>query len=120
MGRSVTLLQQLAEIELEIGRIDEQLAFANQPLDLAFSLELIRDFVAKKALDVRSAFDAEPGKARQILANHIEKLILTPRETEDGPVYDVSGDIDLFGGDQAAMGLVIKATTSRRPGAKRV
>ena len=120
MGRSVTLLQQLAEIELEIGRIDEQLAFANQPLDLAFSLESIRDFVAKKALDFRSAFDAEPGKARQILANHIEKLILTPRETEYGPVYDVSGDIDLFGGDQAAMGLVIKATTSRRPGAKRV
>src|SRR6185437_7245903 len=119
MGHSVTLLQQLAEIELEIGRIDEQLAFANQPLDLAFSLESIRDFVAKKALDFRSAFDAEPGKARQILANHIEKLILTPRETEDGPVYDVSGDIDLFGGDQAAMGLVIKATTGRQPGGKK-
>ena len=47
---------------------------------------------------------------RRILANHIEKLILTPRETEDGPVYDVSGDIDLFGGDRTAMGLVVKAT----------
>jgi len=115
MGHSATLLHQLAGIESEIERIDEQLAMANQPLDLAFSLELIRDFVSEKALDFRMAFDAEPGKARQILANHIEKLILTPRETADGPVYDVSGDIDLFGGDRAAMGLVLKATTGRGP-----
>lgn len=46
-----------------------------------------------------------PSKARQILANHIEKLILTPKETDNGPVYEVSGDIDLFGGDRTAMSL---------------
>jgi chromosome segregation ATPase len=69
MGHSATLLQQLAGIESEIERIDERLALANQPLDLAFSLELIRDFVCQKALDFRAAFDSEPGRARQILAN---------------------------------------------------
>jgi hypothetical protein len=46
MGHSATLLQQLAGIESEIERIDEHVALANQPLDLAFSLELIRDFVS--------------------------------------------------------------------------
>ena len=51
MGHSATLFQQLAGIESEIERIDERLALANQPLDLAFSLELIRDFVSQKALD---------------------------------------------------------------------
>jgi site-specific DNA recombinase len=119
MGHSATLLQQLAGIESEIGRLDERLALANQPLDLAFSLESIRDFVARKALDFKAAFDSEPTKARQILAKHIEKLILTPRETESGPVYDVSGDIDLFGGDRTAMGLVVKGTPGRQPGGEK-
>ncbi|GGA80629.1 hypothetical protein GCM10011507_34830 [Edaphobacter acidisoli] len=50
--------------------------------------------------DLRSAFDLEPAKARQILANHIGKLILTPRGTEDGPIYEVSGDIDLLAGTE--------------------
>lgn len=76
MGHSATLLQQLAGIESEIARIDERLALANQPLDLAFSLESIRDFVTRKALDFKAAFDSEPTKARQILAKHI----LTPEK----------------------------------------
>jgi len=119
MGHSATLLQQLATIESEIEQIDERLALANQPLDLAFSLESIRDFVAAKSLDFRAAFDSEPAKARQILANHIEKLILTPKETQSGPVYDVSGDIDLFGGDRTAMNLVVKASMGRQAGGKK-
>ncbi len=65
-------------------------------MDLEFSLESIRDFVADKALDFKAAFDSEPVKAKEILACHIDQLVLTPRETDEGPVYDVSGDIDLF------------------------
>jgi site-specific DNA recombinase len=113
MGHSATLLQQLATVESEIERIDERLAVANQPLDLAFSIETIRDFVADKTLDFKAAFDSEPVKAKEILARHIERLVLTPREAEDGPVYDVSGDIDLFGGDGRAMTLVADAYTGR-------
>ena len=113
MGHSATLLQQLATLESEIQKIDERLAVANQPLDLAFSLESIRDFASDKALDFQAAFNAEPGKAKEILAAYIEQLILTPRNTEDGMVYDVSGDIDLFGGDGKAMGLVVEAYTGR-------
>lgn len=113
MGHSATLLQQLATLESEIERIDERLAVANQPLDLAFSLESVRDFVSHKALDFRAAFDAEPGKAKEILAGHIDQLVLMPRETAGGMVYDVSGDIDLFGGDGKAMGLVVEAYSGR-------
>jgi site-specific DNA recombinase len=113
MGHSATLLQQLAMLESEIQKIDERLAVANQPLDLAFSLESIRDFVSDKALDFRAAFDAEPGKAKEILAGHIDQLVLTPRATENGTVYEVSGDIDLFGGDGKAMSLVVEAYTGR-------
>lgn len=86
MGHSTTLLQQLATVEAEIERIDERLVLANQPLDIAFSLESIRDFVAAKALDFKAAFNAEPAKAKEMLARHIERLVLTPQETEDGMV----------------------------------
>ena len=98
MGHSTTLLQQLASVESEIERIDERLALANQPVDLAFSLEALRDFAAEKSADLAAAFDATPEKAKEILSGHIEKLVLTPRQGADGMVYDVSGDIDLFGG----------------------
>ena len=111
MGHSATLLQQLTTVESEIERIDEHLALANQPRDLAFSLESIRDFVSDKALDLRAAFNAEPGKAKEILAGHIDQLVLTPRATGDVMIYDVSGDIDLFGGDGTAMSLVVEAYT---------
>jgi hypothetical protein len=113
MGHSAPLLQQLATLESEIQKNDERLSVANQPLDLAFSLESIRDFVSDKALDLQATFNAEPGKAKEILAAYIEQLILTPRNTEDGMVYDVSGEIDLFGGDGKAMGLVVEAYTGR-------
>jgi hypothetical protein len=69
--------------------------------------------VSDKALDFLAAFDAEPGKAKEILAGHIDRLVLMPRETEDGMVYNVSGDIDLFGGDGKAMSLVVEAYTGR-------
>jgi site-specific DNA recombinase len=113
MGHSKTLLQQLATVESEIGAIDERLAAANQPLDMAFSLESIRDFVSDKAMDFKAAFEAEPGKAKEILAGHIDQLILTPKEGKDGMVYDVSGDIDLFGRDGKAATLVVDAYTGR-------
>jgi hypothetical protein len=98
---------------LEIERIDERLAMANQPLDLAFSLESIRDFVADKTLDLKAAFDAEAVRAKEILACHIDQLILTPRETGEGSVYDVSENIDLFGGDGKAMSLLADACSGR-------
>ncbi len=94
MENSATLLRQLGAVESEMERIDERLTVANQSLNLAFSLELIRDFVSDKALDFRAAFNAESGKAKEILASHIDQLVLTPRATDDGMVYDVSGDID--------------------------
>ena len=94
-----------------IEQADERLGVANQPLDLAFSLESIRNFVTDKALDFGAAFDAEPAKAKEILARHIDKLVLTPRETEDSMGYDVFGDLDLLGGDARAMSLVVEAYT---------
>ncbi len=69
----------------------------------------LRKFVAEKALDLQGVLRADITAARQALAKHIKrKLVLTPKETLDGPVLEVSGDMDLFGGDERVMQLVAR------------
>jgi hypothetical protein len=54
-------------------------------------------------MDFKAVFDSEFPKAKEILAQHIDRLVLTPKETEDGMVYDVSGISTYFGGDGKIM-----------------
>jgi hypothetical protein len=51
---------------------------------------------------------ADVSAARCVLAKHIQKLVLTPEETPEGPVLAVSGDVDLFGGDERVMLVVAR------------
>lgn len=44
------------------------------------------------------------------MVNSMERLVLTPRNTETATDYIVSGDIYPFVGNPAAMSLVVKAT----------
>ena len=108
MGHSPTLLSQLATVETQIARIDQDLAEINTPRDLEVTMADLRKFVAEKALDLQGVLRADVTAARQALAKHIEKLVLTPKETLDGPVLEVSGDVDLFGGDERVMQLVAR------------
>jgi hypothetical protein len=39
------------------------------------------------------------GTVAQALGKHIKRLVLTPKEALAIPVLEVSGDVDLFGGD---------------------
>ena len=96
IGHSPTLLAQLATIEAEIGRLDDQLSTLNQPLEISASLEDLRSFFCEKALELRTLLRGDVERARQALAKHIEKLVLTPKETPEGPVFEVSGDVDVF------------------------
>ena len=57
-------------------------------------LALVRDNVAN-LLDV---LKADVPVARQVLQRHVKKLYLHPSETEDGPIFEVLGEIDLFDG----------------------
>jgi site-specific DNA recombinase len=108
MGHSPTLLSQLATVETQIARIDQDLAEINTPRDLEVTMADLRKFVAEKALDLQGVLRADVSSARQALAKHVEKLVLTPKETLEGPVLEVSGDVDLFGGDERVMQLVAR------------
>jgi hypothetical protein len=38
----------------------------------------------------------DPTRAKQELQKHVTKLVLTRKETPDGNVFEVSGDVSLF------------------------
>jgi site-specific DNA recombinase len=100
IGHSPSLLAQLATIETEIAKLDEQLSTLNQPQEISASLEELREFFCEKALELRTVLRADVDRARLAMAKHIKKLVLTPKETPEGPVFEVSGDVEVFdGGD---------------------
>lgn len=51
--------------------------------------------------------DAE--KSKPLLSRHIGQLILNPKETPEGPVYEVSGDMDLLPARSDVMQVVARA-----------
>src|SRR6266700_5182177 len=108
MGHSPSLLAQLSVVESEIERIDKQAVQPDRPKRFALSIQDLREFVARKAFDLTSVLRSDVPTARRALANHVQKLVLTPKETPDGQVLAVSGDVDLFGGDDRVMLMVAR------------
>jgi hypothetical protein len=108
MGHSPSLLSQLSLVEAEIEKIDNRLAVTNKPQDVTVSIKELREFVARKAFDLTAVLRSDVPIARQALANHLQKLVLTPKETPDGQVLAVSGDVDLFGGDDRVVLMVAR------------
>ncbi len=105
IGHSPSLLAQLAVIESEIAKLDDQMCSLNRPEELAASVEDMREFFRQNALELRSLLRGDVDTARQALAKHVEKLVLTPKETPDGPVFEVSGDVAVFCGDPGRDGV---------------
>ena len=104
--QSPTLLARLAVIETQIERVKDRLIQATIPDETPVSLQALKDFVAKKASDLQSILVGEPLLAKDMLRKHITKLVLTPRRTLGGPVFDVSGDVKLFAGKSNVMLMV--------------
>jgi site-specific DNA recombinase len=98
MGHSPSLLTQLGAIEGEIAKIDDQISSLNQPQELGVSYDDLSKFFYEKASELREALRADVETARKALAKHIQKLVLTPKETSDGPIFEVSRDVEIFDG----------------------
>lgn len=95
-GHSPSLLAHLAAIEAELAKLNDRLAAMNLPDDLSASLDDLRQFLNEKALELRTILLADVETARQALSKHVEGLMLTPKGTPNGPIFEVSGDVELF------------------------
>ncbi len=104
--QSPTLLSRLDEIETRIRDIQTRLEQPKTLNRLSSSLGEVRKFVLKKATDLKSVLAGDPVLAKDTLRKYVRQLVLSPKETPSGRVFDVSGDIDLFGGDPSVMLMV--------------
>ena len=96
IGHSPNLLSKLATLEVEVERLDDRLAEINQPRDLSLSLSGLREFLCEQLANISDLLHGDVETARQVFAKHVDRLVLTPQETPDGPILAVSGDVELF------------------------
>ena len=62
----------------------------------AFTEEQIREFLRQECQDFCDALAGDPEFARQEIQKRIKSLVLTPKDTPEGPVLEVSGDVALL------------------------
>ena len=64
---------------------------------LRFTDEQIRNFLRQESKDLCDVLTSVPELARQEIQKRIKKLVLTTKDTAEGPVLEVSGDVALLG-----------------------
>jgi hypothetical protein len=60
-----------------------------------FTDEQIKEFLRKECGDFCGLLKGDPETARREIQKRIKKLVFTPRETPNGSVLEVSGDLEL-------------------------
>jgi site-specific DNA recombinase len=95
--RSPTLLAQLTFVEDRIERIDRQIHEV-QPEPPKVPTERVREFVLERAAELETILLGDRAAAKQALLTHFRPLVLAPKQTPDGPVFTVEGNLDLFSG----------------------
>jgi hypothetical protein len=93
-GHSPVLLSKLATVESQISAVDRRLE-AHAPKDLTATMEELRGFVCKNVMNLQELLRSDGANARTALTRHVRQLVLTPRRTPGGTLYDVSGTFDL-------------------------
>ena len=68
-----------------------------------FTTEEIREFVQRKSQEFANILAGDAAIAREQLRQSITKLVLTPKQTQDGSVFEVTGDVSLFQGNGDVM-----------------
>jgi hypothetical protein len=85
-------------VESRIEDIDRRID-SFKPIDVAATIDDLRDFVSRNVINLRCLLRQDVGKSKIALSRHIGQLILKPKQTPTGPIYEVSGGIDLLAQD---------------------
>lgn len=95
-GYSATLSAQLSKVESRMAEINRLLTAKPASKLPRFTDEQIAEFLRRETKDFCDALTSDPEFARQEIQKRINRLVLTPRETPDGVVFEVSGDVALL------------------------
>jgi site-specific DNA recombinase len=102
-GFSPALSARLAAVESRIAQIQRLRDAGVEPKVPEFTTEEIRKFLERKSQEFVKILAGEPAIAREQLRKRITKLVLTPKQTPDGSVFEVTGDVSLFQGNGDVM-----------------
>ena len=96
-GYSSVLSAQLSKVESRMAEIERLLASKPVSKLPKFTDEQIREFLRQESKDFCDVLTSDPEFARREIQKRIKKLVLTPKDTPEGPVLEVSGDVALLG-----------------------
>ncbi len=106
-GHSLALLSKLAATEGKIEEVDRRID-ALRPVDISDVVAEVRTFVYSSVLQLRELLRGDPAKSKEALARYLGELVLSPKNTPDGPVYEVSGAVNLLPGRNDVMPVVAR------------
>ena len=95
-GYSSVLSAQLSKVEGRMAEIDRLLTAKPASKLPKFTDEQVREFLRQECNDFCDTLTSDPEFARQEIQKRIKKLVLTPRETPEGWVLEVAGDVALL------------------------
>jgi len=97
---SKTLIDRLQFIDAELERVREMLALPEEPESPPLPVAEIEQFLNRKTADIAALITGDPELAKVELRKRVDKLLMTPKHTPEGPVYEVSGDLRLFAAEE--------------------
>jgi site-specific DNA recombinase len=105
VGHSPALLAKLGEVDAQIAAVDRRID-EQRPINLTVTVAEMREFVFKNVLQLRSLLHEDATKSKAVLARYIGQLKLTPKQSENGPVYEVDGAVDLLNSENDVVPMV--------------
>jgi hypothetical protein len=94
-GHYPALLAKLAETEKKITEIEAQIQTLIPP-NIKASVSELRAYVACALLNLCSLLQENIHLAKAELVKHVRELVLSPKQTQEGAVYEVTGDWKLL------------------------
>jgi hypothetical protein len=107
LGLSAFVAEQLGIVESRLVEIDRLLTSKPAAKLPSFTNEQIREFLPKECKTFCEVLVGDPELAKQEIQKRIKKLVLTPKQTADGTVLDVTGDVELL---QAQGGVMLNSS----------
>jgi hypothetical protein len=95
-GYSSFLSAELTKVESRIAEIDRLLTVKPTSKPTTFTDEQVAEFLRQECRDFCDTLAGDAEFARREIQEHIKSLVLTPKDTPDGQVLEVSGDVALL------------------------
>jgi site-specific DNA recombinase len=96
LGLSAFVAEQIRTVESRLAEIDRLLTPKPAAKLPSFTNEQIREFLRKECKTFCAVLVGNPELAKQEIQKRIKQPVLTPRQTADGTVLDVIGDVELL------------------------